>query len=243
VKHRLRFKTAFIPSAGLGTRLFPWTEQCPKPLLDICGRPAITYVMDHLLEAGVERFIINTHRLPEAYERSFPDGRWRNAPVIFRHEPVLLDTAGGLKNIEDLIENDQTILCHNGDVLARLPLKKLLDFHRRMQPEATLVLRSSGACLNVSLNEKGEVCDIRRELKTPGCKSFAFTGIYSLETSFLRHLEAGRIESIISTFIRRITEEPGSVKGIVLDEGVWYDIGSPEVYERLKNRPGFLEDG
>ena len=52
-----RFKTAFILGAGLGTRLRPLTEECPKPLLEIGGRPIITYAMDHLLTAGVDRFI------------------------------------------------------------------------------------------------------------------------------------------------------------------------------------------
>jgi mannose-1-phosphate guanylyltransferase len=242
VKHKLRFKTAFIPGAGLGTRLRPLTEHCPKPLLDICGRPAITYAMDHLLGAGVERFIVNTHHRPEAFEQKFPGARWRHAPIIFRHEPVLLETAGGLKNIEDLLEEDQTILCYNGDVIARLPLQKLLDFHKRVQREVTMVLRSSGSSLNVSLNQKSEICDIRHALKNPGVQSCSFTGIYAVETSLLRHMEAGKAESIVSTLIRRIVQEPGSVMGIVIDEGIWYEIGSPESYERLRNRPCLLEE-
>ena len=96
-----RFKTAFILGAGLGTRLRPLTERCPKPLLEVGGRPVITYAMDHLLSIGVERFIVNTHYCPDVYLQKFPDRSWRGAPIIFRHEAVLLDTAGGLKNIED----------------------------------------------------------------------------------------------------------------------------------------------
>jgi NDP-sugar pyrophosphorylase family protein len=110
-----RFKTAFILGAGLGMRLRPLTEQCPKPLLEIAGRPIITYAMDHLLSVGVDRFIVNTHHCPDAYLRKFPDRQWNGRPIVFRHEPVLLDSAGGLKNIEDLLEDDQTILCYNAD--------------------------------------------------------------------------------------------------------------------------------
>jgi mannose-1-phosphate guanylyltransferase len=231
-----RFKTAFILGAGLGIRLRPLTEQCPKPLLPIGGRPMITYIMDRLLGVGVERFIVNTHHCPEAYEHAFPNGQWRGIPIFFRQEPVLLDTAGGLKNIEDLLKDDEAILCHNGDVLSDIPLQRLLDFHQKKKPEATLALRSRGPLLNVSINEKGEICDLRNVRKNPGIRSCLFTGIYALEKSILRHIEAGIVESIISIFIKRIIDNPAAVMGLVIDDGSWHDIGSIEEYERLKNR-------
>jgi mannose-1-phosphate guanylyltransferase len=248
MKRRQRWKTAFILGAGLGTRLRPLTERCPKPLLDIGGRPVITYAMDHLLGVGVKRFIVNTHHCPDVYLQKFPDRCWRNAPIIFRNEPELLDTAGGLKNIEDLLGNDEAILCYNGDVIADIPLKRLLSFHDREKPEATLALRSNGPLLNVSVKDNSEICDFRNALENPGTKKCLFTGIYALETSILQHIEAGKAESIISTLSQRIIRNPGSVMGIILDEGDWQDIGSMEIYENLKyreslkNRGGLLED-
>lgn len=237
-----RFKTAFILGAGLGTRLRPLTDRCPKPLLEIRGRPVITYAMDHLLSAGVERFIVNTHHCPDVYLQKFPDMQWRGAPILFRHEPVLLDTAGGLKNIEDLLGDDKTILCYNGDIIADFPLQGLLRLHEQKQPVATMVLRSHGPLLNVSVNARGEVCDLRNALKNPGTQSCLFTGIYAVETSLLRHIEAGRIESIITPFLQRIAGNPGSILGIIIDEGTWQDIGSIEIYEQLKIQAGILEE-
>jgi mannose-1-phosphate guanylyltransferase len=236
-----RFKTAFIFGAGLGMRLRPLTEHCPKPLLPLRGRPVITYAMDHCLSAGVERFIVNTHHCPDVYLETFPDKVWKGAPIVFRHEPVLLDTAGGLKNIEDLLDGDEAILCYNGDTFANFPLRKLLDFHEQRKPESTLALRSRGPLLNVNITGTGEICDIRSLLHNPGVQSCLFTGIYAVETSILRYIAAGKIESIVATFIGRIAEKPGSVVGLILDEGLWHDIGSVEQYENLRSKADVLE--
>jgi mannose-1-phosphate guanylyltransferase len=238
-----RFKTAFILGAGLGTRLRPLTDQCPKPLLPLGGRPVITYAMDHLLGAGVDRFIVNTHHCPEVYDRYFPDRMWQGRPIIFKYEPVLLDTAGGLKNIEDLLHDDEAILCYNGDVISDLPLASLIGVHETMRPEATLVLRSEGPLLNVNINERGEVCDLRHALGNPGVQSCLFTGIYALETSFLRFIQAGRAESIIPIFLKRIVEKPGFVRGVVIDDGQWHDIGSVEEYEALRDGRANRQEG
>lgn len=225
-------KTAFILGAGQGTRLRPLTDACPKPLLPIGGRPIITYVMEHLLTAGVERFIVNTHHLADVYRQVFPERKWRGMPVIFRHEPVLLDTAGGLKNIEDLLDNDDNILVYNGDVISDLPLARLLDAHEAAGTEVTLALRSDGHPLHVSLNERNEVCDFHDMLGRKG-KKYLFTGIYAVQKRFLGRLEPGRRESVITVFLEMIKDKPGGVRGVIIDEGMWHDVGSLAEYEKL----------
>ena len=227
-------KTAFILGAGLGTRLMPLTRDMPKPLLIVGDRPIITYAMEHLQGIGVQRFIINTHHCPEKYVEAFPQSRWRDIPIILRHEPVLLDTAGGIKNIEDLVESEERIIVYNGDIITSLPLEELIRRHLELQGEVSLALRSSGPLLNVNIDSSGFICDMRNILGRPGVRSCLFAGIYILERSFLRRLEEGKTESIVAPLIASIKNDPRSVGGAVIDGGIWHDAGSPEEYHRLR---------
>jgi aminoglycoside/choline kinase family phosphotransferase/choline kinase len=229
-----KIRTAFILGAGLGKRLRPLTGSLPKPLLPVGGRPLITFAMDHLLTIGVERFIVNTHHRAAAYDAAFPDHRWRGVPILFRHEPLLLDTAGGLKNIEDLLAADETILVYNGDILSDLPLSRLLMAHATGGREVTLTLRKDGPLRNVCLDAKGEICDFRDILGNPGVRRCLFTGIYSVEKRFLRRLAPGKIESVVPVFMEMIRKAAGSVASVIIDAGRWEDIGDPEAYARIR---------
>jgi mannose-1-phosphate guanylyltransferase len=229
-----QIKTAFILGAGLGTRLRPLSENIPKPLLEIGGRPMITYAMEQLRAAGVERFIVNTHHCADKYAGVFPKNNWEGIPITFRHEPVLLDTAGGIKNIEDLIIEDERIIVCNGDIITNMPLTPLIEKHFKLKTIVTLALRSSGPLLNVSIDQEGFVCDMRHILKNHGVMSCLFTGIYIVGKDFLKRLKAGKIESIVLPLVEMIKENPRSVGGVVIDNGYWHDVGTIEEYEKLK---------
>lgn len=228
-----QINTAFILGAGLGTRLRPLTENTPKPLLEIGGRPMITYAMEHLRAVGVKRFIVNTHHCAEKYAEAFPGNNWKGIPITFRHEPVLLDTAGGIKNIEDLIAGEERIIVCNGDIVTNLPLEPLIEKHFVLKTTVTLALRSAGPLLNVNIDQDGFVCDLRHLLKNDGVKTCLFAGIYIVENSFLEWLEAGKIESVILPLVEMIKKDPHSVGGVIIDDGFWYDVGTVEEYKRL----------
>jgi NDP-sugar pyrophosphorylase family protein len=231
-----KINTAFILGAGLGTRLRPLTENTPKPLLEIGGRPIITYAMEHLRTIGIKRFIVNTHHCAGKYKEAFPKNSWEGIPITFRNEPILLDTAGGIKNIEDLIASDERVIIYNGDIITNIPLELLIEKHFKLKASVTLALRSYGPLLNVNIDKDGFVCDMRHTLKNPGVRSCLFAGIYIVEKAFLRRLHAGKIESIVLPLVEMIKENPRSVGGVVIDQGYWHDVGSLHEYNKLSKK-------
>ena len=220
---------AFVLGAGLGTRLRPLTDQLPKPLIPVFDRPLITWAFDHLLGVGVSEFIVNTHHLPQAYEEAFPEKSYRGAPITFRHEPVLLETAGGIANIADLIQ-DEPFLVYNGDILTDLPLEPLLQAHAAGNHLVTLVLRSSGPAQHIAFDaQSGLVTDIRGKLGTGQMGTHQFTGIYAVSPDFLRYLTPGKIETVVNPWLAAI-REGGRIGGVVVDEGQWWDLGDRASY-------------
>ena len=220
---------AFVLGAGLGTRLRPLTNQLPKPLIPVFHRPLITYAFDHLLGSGVREFIVNTHHLPECYVAAFPENEYGGASLTFRHEPVLLETAGGIANIADLV-SDGPFIVYNGDILTDLPLAALLQVHGRGENMVTLVLRSSGPARHIAFDaEHGLVTDIRGKLETGNVGTHQFTGIYAVSPEFLQHLKPGRIESVIPVWLTLI-REGARIGAVVVDDGQWWDLGDRESY-------------
>lgn len=228
-----RVRSAFVLGAGLGTRLGALTRDCPKPLIEVGGRPLVTYAFDHLMAAGIERIIINTHHAADCWVRTFPTNSWKGVPLTFRHEPVLLETGGGLKNIEDWV-GSEPLLVYNGDVWTDVSLNPLLE---PVEPGVMVVmgLRREAAVRNVAWDAvSGRVVDLRGRLGRSGGEPCGFTGIYRVEPGFFRFLEPGKIESVIEGFLRALQTEPGSVIGKLLEDGSWHDLGTPRELEQVR---------
>jgi mannose-1-phosphate guanylyltransferase len=212
---------AFILGAGLGTRLRPLTDVLPKPLVPLFHKPLAEWAVEACEAVGCRRFAINTHHLPEAW-----DGFGAGRDVTFFHEPVLLDTGGGLKRLEPWME-EGSLLVHNGDIFSSMDLSKLVAAHEESGDEVTLALRSAGMEKRISLGETGRVEDVRGEVRGLA-GTHVFSGIYCVRKAFLRRIPAGEVVSVIPAFQELVRE--GGIGGVVLDEGDWLDLGDVETY-------------
>ncbi len=208
----------------MGNRLRPLTARLPKPLVPLFHRPLAAWALDACAAQGIHRFAVNTHHLPEKWH-----GFGAENEVAFFHEPVLLETGGGLKNLASWI-GDEPLLVHNGDIFSTLPLDRLIAAHQASGLPVTLALRSDAEARHIALDVAGtRVTDIRNMLGVAD-GTHGFSGIYCVNPEFLNLIPADEKISVIPAFLE--LAKAGKLGAIVLDEGVWLDLGDRDSYLR-----------
>jgi mannose-1-phosphate guanylyltransferase len=236
-------RKAFLPGAGLGTRLKPLTDLLPKPLVPLFHRPLIEWAMRSCRDAGISEFAINTHHLPERWSMVdggwqlageglaggnglfSKEGSWQGLPLHLFHEPVLLETGGGVKNLEAWTAGE-SVLVHNGDIFSSLPLDRLIAAHEASGDPVTLALRSQGEARHIALDGDRAI-DIRGMLgRAEG--THVFSGIYCFKRELLDLIPAGEKISVIPAFLELARQ--GRLGAVVLDDGDWRDLGDPASY-------------
>jgi mannose-1-phosphate guanylyltransferase len=214
---------AFVLGAGLGTRLRPLTDDLPKPLIPIFQKPLITFALDHLCGLGVESFVINTHHLATQFEDL--GGTYAGHPLRLVHEPVLLGTGGGIKNVEGLLRPEPFIV-YSGDLLTDFALEPLIEEHFRKGNDVTLALRKTGLAAGVALQD-GRVVDIENKYGHAGKYDFANVSVWNPE--IFQRIPPSQNISFIPILAEWI-EHGGKLGGVVLDDGKWFNIGSRAEY-------------
>jgi mannose-1-phosphate guanylyltransferase len=215
---------AFVLGAGLGTRLRPLTYDLPKPLIPIFQKPLITFALDHLIDMGVESFVINTHDLAAQFEGFFEKG-YAGCSVKLSHEPVLLETGGGIKNAEKFLGSG-TFIVYSGDILTDVDLAPLIEEHFRSANDVTLALRKTGLAAAIAL-QNGRVVDIGNKYGHAGEYDFANISIWNAE--IFQRIPSGQKISFIPILTEWIGQQ-GKIGGVVLDDGNWFNIGSRTQY-------------
>jgi len=242
---------AFVLAAGLGTRLAPLADLLPKPLVPVFHKPLLTFALDSLIAAGVESLALNTHHLPEAFPRFFGSKPlYRDRPLHLFHEPLLLDTGGGIRNARPALE-ESTFFLYNGDILADLPLGELLERHRASGCLATLLLRPSGGggVANIRFDmESGRILDLRGALGAERGVAAVYSGVALFEPAIFDWIAPEGPCSIIDSLLEAMRRGE-KVAGMLSGEGIWMDLGTPSAYLKAHHlladplqRPGYISD-
>jgi NDP-sugar pyrophosphorylase family protein len=216
---------AFVLGAGLGKRLRPLTDDLPKPLVPIFGKPLITFAFDHLAAVGVQSFVVNTHHLPGRLATAFAGGRYRERPVRLMHEPVLLETGGGIKNAQPAL-GAGPFLVYSGDVLTDLPLEPLIEEHFRSGNDVTLAVRETGLARDVACRD-GRVLDIGNRYGHPGNYDYANVSVWS--SAIFNRIAPGEKISFIPILAEWIGAG-GKIGGVISNAGRWFNLGSKAEY-------------
>lgn len=224
-----------ILAAGLGTRLRPLTNDCPKPLIPLMLQPLLGHVLSDLRSQGVREVILNLHYHATQMAHWLGDGSRWGLHVTVSVETEILGTAGALKRVAPLLQEAPFIVM-NGDVLMPLDLHALWHWHCQRQAMVTMVVRPDPAA-----RAYGPVLvdgSTQRVLQINGRPAHdqelqgeetVFTGTQVVSPSVLEHIPPERFFSTTAEVYPAIIKQYGSVYGYRYTD-YWMDLGTPERY-------------
>ena len=225
-------RVAVILAGGRGTRLRPLTLHTPKGLLPVVNRPLLSYELEWLRQAGVERVILAVGELAEALEAGL-GAAWQGLELVYRREPEPLDTAGALRFAAgDLTE---TFWALNGDLIFDLDPAPMVALHRERGTALTLALRQVADAAPFGLierDERGQVTAFRE--KVPGGARAGSTvnfGVYLMEPEVLARVPEGEPYSNERQLFPELLAAGVRVLGYLPERaGYWADVGRVETY-------------
>ena len=207
---------AMILAAGRGERMRPLTDQTPKPLLSVGGKPLIVWHLERLAKAGFKEVVINHAHLGAQIEQALGDGKSWDLKIQYSPEKNALETAGGIANALPLL-GSVPFLVVNGDTFTdidfaslKLPLNHLVH----------LVLVD-----NPAQHPQGDFAIENGLLKNDGVVKLTFSGVGIYHPDLFASLVPGESAKLAPLLRQAITQSLASAEHY---QGVWHDIGTPE---------------
>lgn len=237
---------AMIFAAGLGTRLRPYTNDRPKAMVEILGRPMIEHLLLKLKKEGFRDIVINTHHFPDqipAFLRAHDDFGLNIA--ISDERELLMDTGGGILQARSFLESQEPFLVHNVDIITDLSLKDLISRHRESDAIATLSVKHRKTSRYLMVDKEGDLRGWQNiqsgEVKPEGFDArgkdldqVAFSGVHVISPEVFRYMGSGTQWhgpfSIIPFYLSLIGKQ--RISTVSCDEASWFDVGKPETLQQ-----------
>ena len=224
-----------VLAAGLGTRLRPLTDDRPKALVEVGGRPLITWNLELLARFGITDVVVNLHYHGDVLRRALGDGSAFGLRLRYSAEDPLLDTGGGLKHAEALL-GDGDFVVMNSDTIVDLALDELIARHRATGAAATLVLRRDPEQQRYGEIEIDDHRRIRRFLGSPAMVDtpltpYMFAGVHVMTRAVFGYMPDGGIFSLTRDTYPAMLAAGAALHGFPFD-GFWRVIDTPSDRER-----------
>jgi dTDP-glucose pyrophosphorylase len=224
-----RSNVMVIMAGGRGTRLGEHTQDCPKPLLPVGGKPMLEHIIERAKSEGFKEFVLAIHYLGHMIEDYFGDGRKLNINIQYLREKSPLGTAGALGLFLD--RPTDAFLVTNGDVLTDIRYSEILDFHIRHCATATMAVRLHEWQHPFGVVKTSGVDIVGFEEK-PVARSHINAGIYVLEPNVLDFIGADEHCDMPSLF-ERMQEKQARTIVYPMHEP-WLDVGRPSDLEKAR---------
>jgi dTDP-glucose pyrophosphorylase len=229
LKSDLQNNSVVIMAGGLGTRLSPLTDNCPKPLLKLGDKPILEIIIENLVKMGFKKFYLSVYFRAEMIEEYFGDGSRWGIEISYLKEEKQMGTAGCLSLLPQL---DHPILVMNGDLLTALNFESLMDFHMEQGRIATMCVRNykHEVPFGVVAVEDDMVQNIEEK---PSYNFYINGGVYILSPEALKFIPKN-IPFDMPTLFANLINDGYDVGAFPVRE-YWLDIGRVSDLERAKN--------
>jgi dTDP-glucose pyrophosphorylase len=205
--------TAVIMAGGYGRRLRPLTEDIPKPMLPVGGRPIMEWVVEGLKEAGIKRIFVTTHYKAQVIIRHFGDGEAFGVEIEYIHEKKPSGTLAPLRLLDSW---KKPVLVINGDIMTRVDFRRMLNYHQKRKAVMTVAVRDYRIKVPYGIVEmEGE--RIKELVEKPSRHFFVNAGIYLLDVSLQRQVVEGKLTDM-TDLISQLIEEGKAVAGFPVME-------------------------
>jgi MurNAc alpha-1-phosphate uridylyltransferase len=224
---------AMILAAGLGTRMRPLTDHCPKPLLPVAGKPLIVHHIEKLVALGISEIVINHAYLGYMIEQALGDGSQLGCRIQYSVEDEPLETGGGIFNALPLLidkgKEDEAFLLVNGDVwldwdVIQIP-QQITDICHLWLVENP----EHNPAGDFTLTDTGKVIDA--VAKNVAQRAYTFSGISLIKAELFKDSEAGAFP--LAPLLRDAMAHQ-QVSG-ELFASTWVDVGTPERLQQVED--------
>lgn len=225
----VRDNWALVMAGGLGTRLRPLTDDTPKPLLRVGGRPLLETIVEALALHGFRRIFLSVNYRADQVESHFGDGSRFGVEIAYLREEEFLGTAGALSLLPEAPSEPMVVM--NGDILTRVDFGQLLGFHERTGAGMSMCVREYEIEVPYGVVEvDGET--VTSIVEKPTTRHFINAGIYVLTPELVRMIEPGVRLDMTDLAERALAA--GHLVGAFPIHEYWLDIGHLEDYEQAQ---------
>lgn len=216
-----------LMAGGLGSRLRPLTDECPKPMLKVGNKPLLETILENFIEYGFHRFYISVNYMADVVKAYFGDGSRWGVDIGYLHEDQRLGTAGALSLLPE--SPTEALLVMNGDLLTKVNFKQLLDFHAGHHAQATMCVREYDFQVPygvVKIDDQRIICIDEKPIQ----RFFVNAGIYVLEPASLGFISANTYFDMTTLFEKLI--ELNKETAVFPIREYWLDVGQLADYDR-----------
>lgn len=216
-----------LMAGGLGSRLSPLTDECPKPMLPVGNRPLLQTIIESFIEYGFHRFFLSVNYMADLVEDYFRDGSEWGIKIEYLRENERLGTAGALSLIPE--REHEPLIVMNGDVLTKVNFQRLLDFHVRQRAMATMCVREYDFQVPYGVVRLQDQHILGIDEK-PIQRFFVNAGIYVIQPDAIDLITTGQYTDMTTLFESMIEQKYETVVFPIRE--YWLDIGQISDYDR-----------